>query len=410
MTDKNYNRWYPVCGAVLIQLCIGIVYIWSIFRAPLEQKFGWSTSDISLAFSINVMMIPIMMIVGGLIMQKAGPRVVAILGGVLVLIGMFITSKATELWMLWLGYGIFTGGGVGVAYGVPIATLVKWFPDKRGLITGLAVGALGFGSILFAQVGYFFMGSIGLMETFVVLGIIIFVGVMLGALLMKPAPDGYAPPGWTPPAAKSTSIRSSHDFTPREMLRTPQYYSIFLMYVFICICALGMLGHASPIGQSIAHLTPLEASTIVSLLGLFNSGGRIVMGGVSDKFGRMRSLCLLFILTGVAMLVMQYMDTYILYAFAAGAVAFSFGGSAGIFPSITADVFGPKYVGINYGIVLLAYGLGGIAGPVMIARIKESTGGDYSMAFIIGAIVCALGIVLTVVFKPAKQPGASLLK
>ena len=404
MAEKAYNRWLPVLGAVLIQLCIGIVYIWSIFRTPIEQKFGWSTSDISLAFSINIMMIPVMMIVGGFIMQKRGPRLVAVIGGTLVLVGMYLTSKATEVWMLWIGYGFLTGGGVGVAYGVPIATLVKWFPDKRGLITGLAVGALGFGSIFFTQAGYYFMGSIGVMETFVVLGVIIFVGVLLGALLMKPAPDGYAPPGWTPPPAKARSIRSVYDFTPGEMLRTPQYYAIFLMYMFICICALGMMGHASPIGQAIAHLTPLEASSIVSLMGLFNSGGRIIMGGASDKYGRMRSLCLLFVLTGTAMIVMQYMDTYALYALAACAVAFSFGGSTGIFPSITADVFGPKFVGINYGIILLSYGLGGVVGPIMMAKIKEFTGDNYSMGFIIGAVVCVLGIILTATFKPAKAP------
>jgi OFA family oxalate/formate antiporter-like MFS transporter len=190
MTETSYNRWHCVYGAVLLQLCLGVVYIWSIFRTPIEKMFGWSTSDVSLAFTINLAMIPIMMIVGGYLTPKMGVRKVAILGGVMVLIGMYITSKTSSLWMLWIGYGFLTGGGVGVAYGVPIATLVKWFPDKRGLITGLAVGSLGFGSVLFTQVGYYLMTKVGTLDTFAILGVIIFVGVLLGALLIKAAPDG----------------------------------------------------------------------------------------------------------------------------------------------------------------------------------------------------------------------------
>ena len=404
MSNKVYNRWHCVCGAILIQLCLGIVYIWSIFRTPMEQIFGWSTSDISFAFAINIMMIPTLMIAGGYIMQKVGPRITAILGGLLVFTGMLITSFSTELWMLWIGYGLFVGGGVGVSYGVPVATLVKWFPDKRGLITGLAVGTLGFGSIVFTQVGYFLMESIGVMETFAALGVIILSGVFLGALLMRSAPDGYAPSGWTPPPPKTgQNFITTHDYTPKDILRTPQYYSIFIMYAFISIAALVILGHASPIGQSIAGLTPLEASTVVSILGLFNSGGRIVLGGVSDKFGRMRTMAGIFLLCGVAMVLMQHMTSFVLYAFAASAVAFSFGGAAGVFPSITADTFGPKYVGVNYGVVLMAYGIGGIIGPLMAAKIKEASGGDYTMAFWISAALCLIGAILSITFKPIPQ-------
>lgn len=406
MTNTPYNRWHCVCGAVLIQLCLGIVYIWSIFRTPMEQQFGWSTSDISFAFAINIMMIPTLMIAGGFLMQKVGPRLTAICGGLLVFIGMLAVSFSTELWMLWIGYGVFVGGGVGVSYGVPVATLVKWFPDKRGLMTGLAVGALGFGSIVFTQVGYSLMESIGVMPTFAALGCIILAGVFCGALLMKPAPDGYTPPGWTPPPAKAgKSIVGVYDFKPREMLRTPQYYAIFVMYTFISVAALVILGHASPIGQSIAGLTPLQASTVVSLLGLFNSGGRIVLGGISDSFGRMRTMVAIFLLCGAAMLVMQHMHSYILYALAASAVAFSFGGAAGVFPSITADVFGPRHVGINYGVVLLAYGIGGIIGPLMAAKIKEASSGEYTLAFWISAGLCLIGAILALAFKPAKAPG-----
>ncbi|QDR83469.1 L-lactate MFS transporter [Sporomusa termitida] len=405
MTETNYNRWHCVYGAVLLQLCLGVVYIWSIFRTPIEKMFGWSTSDVSLAFTINLAMIPIMMIAGGYLTPKMGVRKVAILGGVMVLTGMYITSKTSSLWMLWLGYGFLTGGGVGVAYGVPIATLVKWFPDKRGLITGLAVGSLGFGSVLFTQVGYYLMTKVGVMDTFSILGIMIFVGVILGALLIKAAPDGYTPPGWTPPPVKAGQAGpSKYDFTPREMLGTPHYYFLFIMYTFANVCALIIIAHASPIGQKVANLTPAEATTIVSLLGLFNSVGRLFWGAVSDKLGRLKSIFAMFVLSAIAMFSMNYLSSYWLYALGVSIIGFCFGGTVGVFPSITADTFGPKYVGVNYGLILLAYAVGGIIGPIMAAWVKEFSGGEYYLAFIISGSLCLIGAIMAMTFKAPKPP------
>lgn len=404
MANSGYNRWYCVTGAVLLQFCLGVVYIWSIFRTPLETMFGWSTSDVSLAFTINLSMIPVMMIVGGYLSPKIGVRKVAILGGFMVFLGMYMASKTTSLWMLWVGYGFLAGGGTGIAYGVPIGVLVKWFPDKRGMITGLAVGSLGFGSVVFTQVGYYFISQMGPLPTFSVLGAIIFVGVLIGAMLIKEAPDGYMPPGWTPPPAKAGQLNATtHNYTPKEMLSTSQYYYLFVMYTFANVCALIIIAHASPIGQKVANLTPLEASGIVSLLGFFNSFGRLFWGAASDKIGRMRSIMIMFIISAVAMFSMNYLNSYWLYALGVSLIALCFGGSVGVFPSITADVFGPKYISINYGLILLAYALGAIIGPIMAAQVKEMSGGEYQLAFIISGGMCVVGAIMAIFFKPPKR-------
>ncbi|MGE4540676.1 MAG: OFA family MFS transporter [Bacteroidales bacterium] len=404
MTDMKYNRWYCVIGAVLIQFCLGVVYVWSIFLKPIVETTGWVSSDVSLAYTISLAVLPVTMIVGGYLTPKFGPRLVALLGGIMVCIGMFIAGNSSSVYMLWFGYGFLCGGGVGISYGIPIATLTKWFPDKRGLITGLAVGSLGFGSFVFSKVAYYIMMQMGALATFPILGIIVLIGVGMGAFLIKAAPDGYMPPGWTPPQKKS-GAPTSYDFKPKEMLGTYQYYYLFIMYTFIMICSLMIIGHASPIGQSVAGLSPVEASTIVGLLGLFNSGGRIAWGAISDKLGRLRSIMVMSIISGVAMLSMNYLSNFWMFAIGVSLVAICFGGSVGVFPAITADNFGAKYVGINYGLILLAYSVGAIVGPIMATKVVESTGGDYSTAFIISGVLCIIGAVMAFFYKPPQAPG-----
>lgn len=398
MSDVKYNRWYCVYGAILIQFCLGIVYVWSIFRKPIEEIFGWSASNVSMAYTISLAILPVMMIVGGFLTPKHGPRKVAMLGGLMVAIGMFLTSKTTSLGMLWFGYGILCGGGVGVAYGIPIQTLVKWFPDKRGTITGLAVGSLGFGSFVFSKVAYAIMQKVGPMDTFAILGVMVFIGVFVGALLIKAAPDGYSPPGWTAPVTSGGP--SKYNFTPKEMLSTPHYYILFVMYSFSMVCALMIIGHASPIGQKIAGLTPAQASTVVGLLGIFNSGGRIAWGAISDKIGRLKSIFIMAVISAIAMFMMDHATNYWLYAVLVSAVAICFGGTVGVFPAITADSFGPKHVGINYGLVLLAYSFSAIVGPMMATKVLEVSGGVYSTAFIISGIMCIVAAILAFTYRP----------
>jgi OFA family oxalate/formate antiporter-like MFS transporter len=405
MAETNQNRWMIVLGGSLMNFCIGVVYIWSIFLKPLQEMFGWSTSEASLAYTISLGMLPVMMIVGGYLTPKLGIRKVAILGSAMMFIGFFIASKSSSLTMLYIGYGFFAGGGAGVAYGIPLSTVLKWFPDKRGMVAGLVIGSLGFGSFFFSKLGYNIMLSYGPLTTLAIMGVIVFIGVALGALLLKAAPDGYVPPGWTPPtSATAKAATNTYNFTPNEMLRTPQYYMLFAIYSGIMISSLMIIGHASPIAQKVAGLTPLQASTIVGLLGIFNSAGRILWGAISDKLGRIRSVVCMLLATAIAMFLMNSLTSFWGFAIGVSVVAICFGGSTSVIPAITTDSFGAKYVGINYGFVLLAYSAGAIIGPMMAAKVLEMTGGIYSTAFIISGALCVVSMVLALLYKTPKPP------
>ena len=406
MENKIYNRWLVVVGAVICQFVLGALYTWSVFQAPIQEMFGWTAPQVSLTFSINLGIIPILMIIAGKLLPKYGPTKMAVTGAIVLTVGLLVASQAKELWMLYLGYGVLGGAGIGIAYGIPIATCVKWFPDKRGMISGLAVAGFGLGSVMYAPVATMLVNHFGPLNTFFVQAIYTIIGVTLGAQLMKAAPEGYVPEGWTPPAPKAGQVGpSKYDFRPSEMLRTPQYWYLLLMYTFANIAGLMIIGHASPIGQQVAGLTPLEAGSIVSILAILNTFGRLFWGTISDRLGRMRVVFLMYMISAVAMFSMNYLGTFWLFALGVAMVAFTFGGAMGTFPSIAADFFGAKYVSVNYGMIFMAYSFGAIIGPRLAAVVVENTGGDYGLAFMITGVLCSIGAVMALVAKPPREPG-----
>lgn len=403
--QKKYNRWLVVVGGVICQFVIGALYTWSVFQKPIETMFGWSAPEVSLAFTINLAFIPILMIIAGGFLPKYGPTKMAITGAGVLSLGLFIASRANSIWMLYLGYGVLGGAGIGIAYGVPISTCVKWFPDKRGMISGLAVMGFGIGSVAFAPIATALVSAVGPLKTFFYQGIYTIIGVSIGAQFMKAAPEGYNPPGYKPSETKPGETGASkHNFTPKEMLKTPQYWFILIMYSFANIAGLMIIGHASPIGQQVANLTPIQAASIVSILAIFNSVGRLFWGAISDKLGRMRVVMIMYIISTISMLSMSYLSNFWLYALGVSLIAFCFGGAMGTFPSITADFYGPKYVSVNYGLIFLAYSIGAIVGPRLAAVVVQTTGGSYQLAFIVSGILCAIGAVMAIVLKAPKAP------
>jgi len=405
MANKGYNRYLVVLGGAMTNFFLGALYTWSVFQKPIENMFGWTTPEVSLAFTINLFMIPILMIVSGKLVGKIGPTKMAIVGAGVLSLGLFIASKTSSLAMLYIGYGLLGGSGIGLAYSVPIATCIPWFPDKRGMVSSLAVAGFGLGSVCYAPVATKLVLSYGPLTTFYYQAIVTFIGVFIAAQLMRPAPAGYIPEGWTPPAAKAGQAGpSKYDFTPREMLRTPQYYFVVVMYTFANVAGLMIIGHASPIGQKVAGLTPVAAGSIVAVLGLVNTLGRLFWGTFSDKIGRLRAVFIMYVISAFAMFTMNYMGTYLLYALGVSMVAFCFGGAMGTFPAITADMYGPKYVGMNYGFIFLAYSAGAIIGPRLAAVVKQASGGEYHMAFIITGVLCSIGAIMALLAKPPKAP------
>ncbi len=405
MHNKSYNRWLVVLGAVIVQVCLGALYTWSVFQKPIQEAFNWSAPQVSLAFSINLAMIPFFMIFAGRQLERFGPTKIVIAGALVLSTGLLIASQTSSLAMLYIGYGIFGGAGIGITYGIPIATCIKWFPDKRGMIGGLAVAGFGLGSVFYAPVAALLVENYGPFTTFFWQAVYTIVGVSIGGKLMKATPDGYIPEGWKIPETTTGNLETNkYDFTPKEMLKTPQYYFLLVMYTFANIAGLMIIAHASPIGQQIANLSPMQAGSIVSILAIVNTIGRIFWATLSDKTGRMRALFIMYVISAVTMFGMNSLGNFWLYALGVSLIAFCFGGAMGTFPSVAADFYGAKHVSVNYGFIFLAYSGGALIGPRLAAVVVESSGGNYQMAFLITGVLCSIGAIMALFAKMPKVP------
>jgi len=397
--SKSFNRWWIVVGAIVIQLCLGAIYAWSVFRIPLQKEFSISPTQASLPFSFVLIFFALATIIGGRWQDKSGPRIVATAGGVLLGLGLILASFAQSITAIVIFYGVVSGIGIGFAYVCPISAGIKWFPDKRGLITGLSVAGFGAGAFIVGPLARVLIDSVGVFNTFRILGIIFLVLVFLGTLFLRNPEQGYVPAGWTPPA---TTVSAKADYSTGEMLSTGQFYLIWIMYFFGCATGLMTIGQTSPIGQELAQYTKTTAALGVSLLAIFNAFGRVFWGRISDVFGRMKTLFLIFLICGLAILSYSFIAGFkAWYWIGISLVGLCFGGYLALFPAINADFFGTKNIGVNYGLLFTAYGVGGLLSNIFAPRVKELTGG-YTVAFIVAGVLCLAGAVLTFFVKPPK--------
>jgi OFA family oxalate/formate antiporter-like MFS transporter len=385
MNEKRTNLLLIVIGGVVLQMCLGAIYTWSLFNQPLMDKFGWNKSDVVLTFSIAIFVFAVSAIFSGRLQDKIGPRIVATIGGILYGGGLILTSKMTTLFGLYLSYGVIAGAGVGFAYVCPISTLVKWFPNKKGFITGITVGAFGIGGMVFKSVIVYLLAKEGVMGAFFYLGLTYMILVVIGAQFLK-VPEGFH--------TAKVSITAG-DFSVGQMLRKKNFYILWIMYLLGCMSGLLVIGLAKDIGIQLAGLSPLVAANAVVLIALFNAGGRLILATLSDKFGRMNVVLFMFALTAISMLVMSLvqLNFFIFFACLAG-IAFCFGGFLAIFPAITGDFFGLKYIGSNYGLVFQAYGIAALVGPLIVA-----SAGSLKTTFLISAVLALVGGVMTLNMK-----------
>ena len=387
--DHPGNRWLVVLGALVVQICLGAIYSWSVFVNPLKEVFFYTTTQTQIIFSLALATFALIMIFAGRLQDKKGPRVVATLGGIVLGTGYLLAAfTGGSFPLIALTVGIIGGAGIGLAYVCPIAACVKWFPDKRGMVTGLAVAGFGAGAWIFAKVAANFIDAYGLLASFKYLGGIFMVAVVVGAQLLRNPPAEWKPSGWVPPEsmAKASSVQ---DFEWREMIKLKQFWMLWIM--FVCGAAAGLLviGILNPYGVH-SGLSAAAAANAVGVLALFNGAGRIVWGMASDKIGRKNAMTLMFLLQGVMMLALIQMgSTEMTLSIAAAWVGFNFGGNLALFPTTTADFFGTKNVGINYGLMFTAYGVAGIAGPVLAGNVFDMTG-SYLWAFIPAGVACLI--------------------
>jgi OFA family oxalate/formate antiporter-like MFS transporter len=416
--QKTMNRWLPIIAAVVIQFCLGTAYIWSVFQTGIANKlFNGDNASAALTFSILLGTLTLGSTIGGRLQDKHSPRPVVFWGGLILGIGFILASFATPSfpWLLWAAYGVIGGFGMGMIYSTLIATCQKWFPDKRGLITGIIVSALGFGGVIFTPIARALIVSVGELQTFLWLGIIFIVVSVIGSFFIKNPPVGFLPEGYVPPKKKSAIIQQ--DFTSSEMLKTPQFYIVTITFLLACMAGLMMIGFTAPIAVA-KGLTPQAAATGVMIIALFNSFGRVFWGWISDKLGRKNTLLLLLLVTACIILLVNMANGFMLLVLIA-IIGFSYGGLLGVFPVLTAEYWGIKNMGSNYGIILLGFGLGAIISSYIagyyknISNIVETIDGvnkvvgtDLSKmqpAFIIASAAAMLGFVLLVALKHPKE-------
>jgi MFS transporter, OFA family, oxalate/formate antiporter len=405
MADEHLpNRWGIAVAAVIMQICLGAVYAWSVFVKPLVTAEHWTLTQVSLSFTINVFFIGVGTVIGGLWMTSAGPRKVATVGGIIYGLGYILSSYATahqSLPLLYLGYGVLAGTGGGMGYICPVATVAKWFPDKRGVMTGLAVTGYGAGALLMGPLAAHEIVSSGIPTTFLIFGIAYFIGVVATAQFYSNPPAGWKPAGWVPTTAVAKAA-GTDEYTVKEAMGTWQVWALWLMLFLNVSAGIMIISQASPFAQQQVHMTALDAGKMVGLLGIFNAAGRFVWAWVSDYLGRARVYFVLYLIQAGIFFYLPRIDTQTALFAAFAAIYLCYGGGFGVMPSFTADYFGARFMGGIYGWILLAWGVGGVVSPLMIAHVRQATG-TYSTAIHVIAGVMVVSLVLPLVVRPPKK-------
>ena len=431
--SKVMNRWIIVVGGILIQLALGAIYAWSAFTTPLQgtatapSAFSFTKTETQAIFSVGLLVFAIFTIIGGRLQIKLGPMKVALIGGILLGLGYILAGLIGASFIGKLVFiGIVAGAGIGLAYVVPIATGVKWFPDKKGLVSGLAVAGFGFGAFIWIllanppsilgfnglisrQAGEFAYTVANVDNAFLIYGVAFLALVIAGSLVMKNPPAGWKPAGWTPPQAQPGK-KSVLSLKPKEMLKNRNFYILWMMFLIGALAGLMVIGNVqnfakSPTDGFTANGFSIQAAADFAVIGaaiclpIFNGAGRIVWGQVSDRIGRRKSLIAMFSLQAVAMGIFFFTTSNpILFYIVAVLIGFNFGGNFALFPSACADCFGAENLALNYGFLFTSYGIGGIVGPILAGTVQDA-GLSFMYAFAPAAIMCIIAAALAIIYR-----------
>lgn len=402
------QRWFVLVASCLINLCIGSMYTWSVFSGPMAEYLNsingtaLTAASLAIAFTVGNSVGPITMISGGFFNDRMGPRWVIFVGGLMYGGGMLLCSFATSPAMLIVGFGLGCGLAMGLVYGCTVSNSVKFFPDKRGLIGGIATATYGIGSVIIPPIATAIISSMGVCAAFRTFGIIFIVCICGGSFLVKRCPEGFVPDGWNPPAAQQGGS-GAVDKDWRGMLASPIFYVMIFMLTCGAFSGLMVTSQTSSIAQNLGGLAPAAAATAVSALALFNGGGRVLAGWLSDKLGRVRTLQLAFLVDifGLAMFAITRPGSVVTLYLGVAGVGFCFGSLMGVYPGFTGDQFGTRNNSVNYGIMFIGFAFAGLLGPMGMSAIYQGTG-SYIPAFIVGICLACLGLVLTLVYGKVK--------
>ena len=385
-----------------MQIALGAIYAWSVFRTPLVHQLHASIAQVSLTFTIAIFTLGWAAFVGGLWMRAKGPRIVGLSGGLLYGLGVSLASFSSHgLWVLYLTYGVLGGAGIGLGYIVPIATLVKWFPDRRGFITGVAVAGFGAGALITAPIATRLIQSTGVFHTFAWLGIASLVLVMGSASMMSEPPAGWRPAGWQPAPGQSAAAAESYSF--KAAIARWQWYALWGLLFFNVSAGIAIISQASPMTQEITGVNAALAATMIGIISVANGAGRFVWASLSDLVGRRQVFLSMLLLQAGLFLLLPKIHSFGLFTAVAAVILLCYGGGFGTMPAFCADYFGSREVGSIYGLMLTAWGFGSALGPMLIANIRQSTG-QYALALqIIAAIMLFAAVVPLLLRPPARM-------
>ncbi|MCL2020052.1 MAG: OFA family MFS transporter [Oscillospiraceae bacterium] len=408
MTKKNQGI-FVVFAAIAIQLTLGVAYIWSVFQNGVAQSiFNGDNAAAGLTFSLLLVALTMGSVIGGKLALRYTIRIVVFIGGIILGTGFILASFATANypWVLWLTYGVMGGVGMGFTYSTTIACAQKWYPHKKGLVTGIIVAALGFGGVVFTPIVEILItsfGGIGTGEfpTFAVLGIVFLIVCTAGSIFMKnPSADYMAVT-----TASTAQANEKRNYSPSEMLKTPKFYLVVFTYLLACMGGLMMIAFAKPI--AIAKGLESVATIGVLAITMFNSLGRLLWGMISDRLGRINTILILLAGNAVLSLLVNMAQGYFIFVLIAF-IGFFYGGLISNFPSLTADLFGPKHMSVNYGIVLLGFGGGAVISSQIAGYFRNvaADANDINLmfpAFLIASCCAAAGIVMMLILKAASK-------
>src|SRR6201996_1225831 len=399
---SSMNRWGIAAAGFLMQMALGAVYAWRVFRTPLAKQFHWSIEDVTFTFTVSIFVLGVAAFFGGLWLNKKGPRVVALTGGFLYGLGVLLASfSANKLWWLYLSYGVIGGTGVGFSYIVPIAVLVKWFPDRRGLITGIAVGGFGAGALVTAPIATRLIQSVGVLHTFAYLGIAYLVITVATGYFMQNPPAGWKPEGWEPSRTQSAQ-RAARDYTLGGALRTWQWWALWMLLFLNTSAGISIISQESPLFQEIAKASVIIAAGMVGIASIGNAFGRIFWAWASDAITRRWTFVVMFVIQVGLFWLLPSLSSVAILTVVSFIILMCYGGGFGTMPAFAADYFGSKNVGPIYGLMLTAWGTASAFGPLLIGYMRESSGSYVSGLHVIACIM-AVSAVLPALVAPPKS-------
>lgn len=388
---KPSTRWLTLIGTIITQFALGSVYTWSLFNAPLSDKLGQPVSQVAFSFGLLSLGLALSSSVAGKLQERFGVKRVTIASGILLGLGFILTAHANNLMMLWLSAGVLVGIADGAGYLLTLSNCVKFFPERKGLISAFAIGAYGLGSLGFKFIDSQLLASVGLEKTFTIWGAIVLVMIVFGAMLMKDAPRQEV---------KTVNGVTENDFTLAQSMRKPQYWMLAVMFLTACMSGLYVIGVAKDIAQGMVHLDVMTAANAVTVISIANLSGRLVLGILSDKIARIRVITIgqIISLVGMAALLFAPLNAVTFFA-AIACIAFNFGGTITVYPSLVSDFFGINNLAKNYGVIYLGFGIGSICGSI----IASLFGGFYVTFCVIFALLILSLALSTTIRQPQRE-------